>query len=55
MNRSLVNVILGGFGTSSVKGKAKEITGKHTEVDLENVVDLIDDAKSIIITPGNKN
>merc|ERR1719295_2386722 len=32
MNRSLPNVILGGFGTSSTGGgKAMEITGTHTE------------------------
>ena len=33
MNRSLPNVILGGYGTSSYAGgKAMEITGTHTEV-----------------------
>ena len=33
MNRSLANVILGGYGTSSYAGgKAMEITGTHTEV-----------------------
>ncbi len=33
MNRSLPNVILGGFGTSSTgTGKAMEVTGTHTEV-----------------------
>ena len=32
MNRSLPNVILGGFGTSSTAGgKPMEITGEHTE------------------------
>ena len=32
MNRSLPNVILGGYGTSSYAGgKAMEITGTHTE------------------------
>ena len=32
MNRSLPNVILGGFGTSATgTGKAMEITGTHTE------------------------
>ncbi|KAL0274406.1 UNVERIFIED_CONTAM: hypothetical protein PYX00_006836 [Menopon gallinae] len=53
MNRSLLNVILGGYGTSSTKGgKAKEITGTHTELNVENVVDMIANAKTIIITPG---
>lgn len=55
MNRSLSNVIFGGLniGTKSNKGgKAKEVTGIHTEIDIEGTVDLIDDAQNIIITPG---
>jgi len=33
MNRSLPNVLFGGYGTSSTAGgKAMEITGEHTEV-----------------------
>lgn len=53
MNRSLPNVILGGFGTSSTgTGKPMEITGTHTEINVEGTVDLIKNAKNIIITPG---
>jgi len=53
MNRSLMNVIMGGFGTSSTgTGKPKEITGTHSEVNVEGAVELIMNAKSIIITPG---
>ena len=53
MNRSLFNVILGGFGTSSTKGgKPMEVTGTHTEVNVDNVVEMIGNAKNIIITPG---
>ena len=53
MNRSLPNVILGGFGTSSTGGgKPKEITGTHTEVNVEQTVEAIANAKNIIITPG---
>ncbi|XP_061409393.1 LOW QUALITY PROTEIN: NAD(P) transhydrogenase, mitochondrial [Lethenteron reissneri] len=53
MNRSLANVILGGFGTSATAGgKPMEITGVHTEVNLEQTVDLIKEANNIIITPG---
>jgi len=55
MNRSLPNVILGGYGTSSTKGgKPMEITGTHTEVNVDNVVEMISDAKNIIITPGTE-
>ncbi|CAL8072391.1 unnamed protein product [Orchesella dallaii] len=53
MNRSLPNVILGGFGTSSTGGgKAMEVTGTHTEVNVDGAVDLIKNAKNIVITPG---
>ncbi|KAK0143011.1 NAD(P) transhydrogenase, mitochondrial [Merluccius polli] len=53
MNRSLTNVILGGYGTSSTgTGKPMEITGTHTEVNVDQTVDMIKDAQSIIITPG---
>lgn len=53
MNRSLPNVILGGFGTSSTgTGKAMEITGTHTEVHVDGVVDMMQNARNIIITPG---
>lgn len=54
MNRSLPNVILGGFGTSSTGGgKPMEITGTHTEVNVDGVAEMIANAKNIIITPGN--
>lgn len=54
MNRSLANVILGGYGTSSTgTGKPMEITGTHTEVNVEQTVDMIKEAQNIIITPGN--
>ncbi|KAM8792972.1 NAD(P) transhydrogenase, mitochondrial-like [Eudromia elegans] len=53
MNRSLANVILGGYGTTSTAGgKPMEITGTHTEINLDNAIDMIKEANSIIITPG---
>ncbi|KAM7536919.1 hypothetical protein Aperf_G00000087347 [Anoplocephala perfoliata] len=53
MNRSLPNVILGGYGTTStLGGKAMEITGTHRETSVEAVGNLLDEAKDIIITPG---
>nr|KAF6366737.1 nicotinamide nucleotide transhydrogenase [Pipistrellus kuhlii] len=53
MNRSLANVILGGYGTTSTAGgKPMEISGTHTEINLENAIDMIREAGSIIITPG---
>ncbi|CAH1183644.1 unnamed protein product [Phaedon cochleariae] len=53
MNRSLPNVILGGYGTSSTgTGKPMEITGTHTEINLDSAVDSIKNARNIIIVPG---
>ncbi|KAI5096484.1 NAD(P) transhydrogenase, mitochondrial, partial [Silurus meridionalis] len=53
MNRSLANVILGGYGTSSTGGgKPMEITGTHTEVNVEQTVEMIKEAQNIIIVPG---
>lgn len=54
MNRSLANVILGGYGTSSTgTGKPMEITGTHTEVNVDQTMDMIKEAQNIIITPGD--
>merc|ERR1711970_1665974 len=53
MNRSLPNVILGGFGTSSTGGgKPMEITGTATVWDIDQTVQAIADSKNIIIVPG---
>uniref|UniRef100_H2ZIS6 proton-translocating NAD(P)(+) transhydrogenase n=1 Tax=Ciona savignyi TaxID=51511 RepID=H2ZIS6_CIOSA len=53
MNRSLMNVILGGYGTSSTgSGKPMEITGTHTEVTVDDTTQMIKDAENIIIVPG---
>jgi NAD(P) transhydrogenase len=53
MNRSITNVLFGGYGTSSTgTGKAKEITGTHTEVSVDQTVELITSAKNVIIVPG---
>lgn len=55
MNRSLPNVILGGYGTTSTAGgKPMEIVGTHTEVNVEQTIDIIKEANSIIITPGTQ-
>lgn len=53
MNRSLPNVILGGYGTSSTgTGKPMEITGTHTEINVDDTINMVKDAKDIIIVPG---
>merc|ERR1712088_301192 len=53
MNRSLPNVILGGFGTSSTGGgKAMEITGTHTVWDIDDTVKSMVESRNIVIVPG---
>lgn len=51
MNRSLPNVILGGFGQTSTSS-ALAVTGTHTEWNVDQSVEAIREAKNIIITPG---
>lgn len=52
MNRSFFSVILGGFGNVTSNGEAKQIEGEVTAVNHEEVVDLLKEAKSIVIVPG---
>merc|ERR1711874_285148 len=53
MNRSLPNVILGGFGTSGTgTGVAKSYTGTHTEWSIDVTVKAMVEARNIIIVPG---
>lgn len=53
MNRSLTNVILGGYGTTA---KAKDTSDgpvlEHAEVDVPTVVDALVSAKKVTIVPG---
>jgi len=52
MNRSLPNVILGGWNSNVAKGAAMEVTGTHTEATTDDVISQITQAKDIIIVPG---
>ncbi|TXL65894.1 NAD(P) transhydrogenase subunit beta, partial [Pantoea vagans] len=46
-------VILGGYGTTStLGGKPMEIVGTHTEVNVDQTIDIVKEANNIIITPG---
>ena len=55
MNRSFISVILGGFGegatTPSSSGGEKQV-GEAVPTNVEEVAELLFDAKSVIITPG---
>jgi len=53
MNRSLVSVIFGGYGTLSTgTGQAARIVGTHTETNVEQAAEWITQARNVIITPG---
>jgi NAD(P) transhydrogenase subunit beta len=51
MNRSFISVILGGFGNGG-GGPAAEVHGTVTEFDVQDTVDMLDEAQSIVIVPG---
>ena len=54
MNRSFISVILGGFGTGQGVSPAagSEPQGEVTPVNVEQVADMLAEAKSVIIVPG---
>jgi len=51
MNRSFISVIAGGFGTDVVIDEDKDY-GEHVEASAETIAELLNDAKSVVITPG---
>jgi len=55
MNRSIWNVVLGGFGAEPARpasGAAAEPAGKVTETNVEQVAELLLAARHVIIVPG---
>ena len=53
MNRSLANVIFGGFGTDGGNaGGVSEIEGSITEISAEDVASELKEAKEVMIVPG---
>uniref|UniRef100_A0A6V2B5X5 NAD(P) transhydrogenase, mitochondrial n=5 Tax=Ditylum brightwellii TaxID=49249 RepID=A0A6V2B5X5_9STRA len=53
MNRDILSVILGGYGTkSSGKGVAMQFEGEATTTNVDSVVSLLAEAQSVIIVPG---
>ncbi|MET8644610.1 Re/Si-specific NAD(P)(+) transhydrogenase subunit beta [Streptomyces sp. NPDC004074] len=51
MNRSFISVIAGGFGVEAPSGAATE-QGEHRETTAEETAELLENATSVIITPG---
>ncbi len=54
MNRSIWNVIFGGFGAKPTvaPGEEKKIEGDVTPIEVEETVRLLEDAKNVVIVPG---
>ena len=55
MNRSIVNVIFGGFGTGGGSARSASpaaVTGDVQETDVDEVVERLTNAKSVIVVPG---
>ena len=51
MNRSFISVIAGGFGIEAAASDDTDY-GEYREVDAQGAAELLEDAKSVIITPG---
>lgn len=54
MNRSIVSVILGGFGSAegAVPGAATQIEGEVTPTQVNDVSEMLKEASNVIIIPG---
>ncbi len=52
MNRSFISVIAGGFGAPSTSSSAEGEQGEIRETSSEDVADMLNNASSVIITPG---
>jgi NAD(P) transhydrogenase len=52
MNRSLINVLFGGIGAPAPGGPEQKIEGAITETTVEEAVDALTNAETVIITPG---
>jgi H+-translocating NAD(P) transhydrogenase len=53
MNRDIVSVILGGYGTKSTsKGEAMKFEGEATLTNIDETVRMLEEAETIIVVPG---
>ena len=52
MNRSFANVLLGGFGVTQQSSSTQVTAGTATETSVEETVELLNAADSVIIVPG---
>ena len=52
MNRSIVNVIFGGFGSVVAQSSSPAMEGEVTDIDVPEAAQLLLDAKDVVIVPG---
>jgi H+-translocating NAD(P) transhydrogenase subunit beta len=52
MNRSFISVIAGGFGVEGGTVATDVDYGEHREITAEGAADLLNEARSVVITPG---
>ena len=52
MNRSILNVVFGGFGTGDVKSSAAPASGEVREISADETAARLSAAKNVIIVPG---
>ena len=52
MNRSFVSVIAGGFGSDGAVSDTDVVYGEHRETNAAEVAELLENASSVVITPG---
>ncbi|MEO1070244.1 MAG: NAD(P)(+) transhydrogenase (Re/Si-specific) subunit beta, partial [Cyanobacteria bacterium J06638_6] len=52
MNRSFLNVVLGGFGATTTSASKAAVQGKVTSTTTAEVTDLLSNAQSVVIVPG---
>ncbi|MGC6510551.1 MAG: NAD(P)(+) transhydrogenase (Re/Si-specific) subunit beta [Myxococcota bacterium] len=52
MNRSIWNVVFGNFGAAASTGPATQVDGEMVEIETDDLVQELKDAKEVIIVPG---
>ena len=55
MNRSIWNVVFGGFGTDAPSGKKKKkegVPGEVAAIEVDELATILADARSVIVIPG---
>ena len=52
MNRSLTNVLFGGIAPPATSGAERKMEGTITKTSVDEVVEVLTGAESVIIAPG---